>query len=99
VEIDIASQQVPEGVAVQVKVRLTGRETSRLFVSGDALIQLPLDGALPDPGDTPVPRTGIFLSELAGRREGLSRTFRDGEDATAFSLAVRAQLETALEAP
>jgi hypothetical protein len=98
VEIDISSQQVPEGVAVQVKVRLSGRETSRLFVSGDTLIQLPLEGALPDPDGSPVPRTSIFLSELAGRRDGLSRVFGGGEDAAAYAAAVRTQLETALEA-
>ena len=51
---------------MQVRVRLSGRETSRLFLSGDTLIQLPLDGALPDADGSPVPRTGIFLSELAG---------------------------------
>jgi hypothetical protein len=99
VEIDIASQQVPEGVAVQVKVRLTGRETSRLFVSGDTLVQLPLDGALPDPDGSPVPRTSIFLSELAGRRDGFSRTFAEARTAGAFAAAVRAQIETALETP
>jgi hypothetical protein len=98
VEIDITSQQVPEGVAVQVKVRLSGRETSRLFVSGDTLIQLPLDGALPDDGAAPVPRMTIFLSELAGRRDGLSRTFSDPGAAEAFAAAVRTQLDTALEA-
>jgi hypothetical protein len=98
VEIDVASQQVPQGVAVQVKVRLSGRETSRLFVSGDVLIQLPLDGALPDPDGSPVPRTSIFLSEMAGRRDGISRTFGGGGDADAFASAVRSQLETALEA-
>ena len=96
-EIDITSLQVPEGVAVQVKVRLSGRETSRLFVNGDTLVQLPLDGALPEPDGSPVPRTSIFLSELAGRRDGLSRTFGDGGAAGAFAAAVRAQLEHALE--
>jgi hypothetical protein len=99
VEIDITSQQVPEGMAVQVKVRLSGRETSRLFVSGDTLIQLPLDGALPDADGTPVPRMSVFLSELAGKRDGLSRTFTDAAAAQAFAAAVRSQLETALEAP
>ncbi len=97
-EIDIASQQVPEGVAVRIKVRLSGRETSRLFVNGDTLVQLPLDGALPDADASPVPRTSMFLSELAGRPEGLSRTFTSGVDAAAFAAAVRTQLETALEA-
>lgn len=97
-EIDITSQQVPEGVAVQVKVRLSGRETSRLFVSGDTLVQLPLDGALPDHDASPVPRMSIYLSELAGRRDGLTRTFADAPAARAFADAVRTQLETALEA-
>ena len=98
-EIDITSQQVPGGMAVQGKVRLSGRETGRLFVSGDTLVQLPLDGALPDADGSPVPRTSIFLSELAGRRDGLTRTFNDATAAQAFADAVRAQLETALEAP
>ena len=97
-EIDITSQQVPEGMAVQVKVRLSGREASRLFVSGDTLIQLPLDGALPDTDASPVPRTSIFLSELTGRRDGLTRTFADATDAQAFAAVVRTQLDTALEA-
>ena len=97
-EIDITSQQVPEGMTVRVKVRLSGRETGRLFVSGDTLIQLPLDGALPDDDGTPVPRMSIFLSALAGKRDGLSRTFTDAAAAQAFAVAVRSQLETALEA-
>jgi hypothetical protein len=98
VEIDITSQQVPQGVAVQVKVRLSGRETSRLFVNGDTLIQLPLDGALPDSDGSPVPRTSIYLSELTGRRDGLTRTFTDAAAAQAFAAAVHTQLDTALEA-
>jgi hypothetical protein len=98
VEIDVTSQQVPEGVAVQVRVRLSGRESSRLFMKGDTLIELPLDGALPDPDGSPLPRAAIFLSELAGKRDGLTRTFTGEADAQAFALAVRSQLETALEA-
>ena len=97
-EIDITSQQVPEGLAVQVKVRLSGREASRLFVNGDTLVQLPLDGSLPEADASPVPRTSMFLSELAGRRDGLTRTFTDAAAAQAFTAAVRSQLETALEA-
>lgn len=97
-EIDVSSQQAPEGVVVQIKVRLSGRETSRLFVTGDPLLQLPLNGAVPDTDGSPVPRTSIFLSELAGRRDGLIRTFADAAHAEAFAAAVRVQLETALEA-
>ena len=85
-------------MAVQVKVRLSGREASRLFVSGDTLIQLPLDGALPEVDASPLPRTSIFLSELTGRRHGLTRTFADAADAQAFAAVVRTQLDTDLEA-
>lgn len=97
-EIDIAHEHVPGGVRVHVRVQLTGRETNRLFLSGDTLVHLPLDGALPDPGDAPFARASIFLSELAGSRDGLSRAFADDAAAAAFSAAVRTQLETALEA-
>jgi len=98
VEIDIASEQVPAGVAVRVRVRLSGRETSRLFLSGDTLIQLPLDGALTASDGSPIPRTSIFLSELVGLADGLSRVFAGGAAADAFADAVRSQLDTALEA-
>ena len=97
-EIDIVNEQIPEGVAVRVRVRLSGRETSRLFLSGDTLIQLPLDGALSAHEGSPIPRTSIFLSELVGLADGLSRVFADGSAADAFADAVRSQLDTALEA-
>lgn len=97
-EISIANEQVPRGVAVHVLVRLSGRETNRLFLAGDALIQLPLDGALPDGEAGPMPRTGIFLSELAGARDGLTRVFEDEASADRFGAVVREQLDTALEA-
>ena len=97
-EIDIANELVPEGVAVRVQVRLSGREASRLFLSGDTLIQLPLDGALTVAEGSPIPRTSIFLSELVGLTDGLSRVFAEGAAADAFADAVRRQLDTALEA-
>lgn len=97
-EIDIANELVPEGVAVRVRVRLSGRETSRLFLSGDTLIQLPLDGALTVSESSPIPRTSIFVSELVGLTDGLSRVFAEGAAADAFADAVRRQLDTALEA-
>ena len=97
-EIDIANERVAGGVAVRVQVRLSARETNRLFLSGDTLVQLPLDGALPEPDGAPFPRTSIFLSELAGSHDGLARAFADGAAAEAFAAVVRTQLETALEA-
>jgi hypothetical protein len=86
-------------MAVHVQVRLSGRETNRLFLSGDSLIHLPLEGSVPDDDRSgPIPRSSIFLSELAGTREGLIRVFSDESAAEAFAKAVRGQLETALDA-
>lgn len=96
-DIAVVSEPVSAGVAVRVEVRLSGRETSRLFVNGDTLIQLPLDGALADDEGAPMPRPSMFLSELTGTRGGLRRVFADQASAEAFAAAVRAQLETALE--
>ncbi|HSL96562.1 MAG TPA: hypothetical protein VLA35_11715 [Thermoleophilia bacterium] len=98
-EISLASEDVAAGVAVRVSVRLSSRELNRLFLSGDTLVQLPLDGAVLEADAAPIPRTSIFLSELAGSAEGFSRVFADAAAAAAFEAAVRRQLETALEAP
>jgi hypothetical protein len=98
VEITLVSEDLTAGVAVHVAVRLSGREMNRLFLSGDTLIHLPLDGALDDDA-APLPRTSIFLSELAGSPGGFTRVFADSPSAAAFEAAVRRQLETALEGP
>jgi len=98
VELDIASEQVANGIAVHVRVRLSPRELNRLFLSGDTLIQLPLDGLADDAGAAPIPRTSIFLSEIAGGPEGFTRTFADAAHAESFASAVRDQITTALEA-
>ena len=94
-EIDLAQEENAAGVTVRVAVRMSGRETSRLFVAGDRLIQLPLEGALADRQTTPIPRTSIFLSELAAG--GLARTFANVAAAEAFATSIRAQLATPLE--
>ncbi len=97
VEIDIAREQLPHGVRVRVQVRLSGREANRLFLSGDSLIQLPMEGVLPDAEKAPIPRMTIFLSELAGTRDGLTLTFADDATAESSGASIRAQIETALE--
>ena len=94
-EIDLAQEENAAGVTVRVTVRMSGRETSRLFVAGDKLIQLPLEGSVTDREVTPIPRTSIFLSELAAG--GLARTFVDIAAAEAFAASVRAQLEAPWE--
>jgi hypothetical protein len=99
VEIALTSEDLAAGVAVHVSLRLSGRELNRLFLSGDTLVQLPLDGAVLEAEAAPIPRTSMFLSELAGSAEGFTRVFADAAAAAAFEAAVRRQLETALEAP
>ena len=99
-EIDIAKERVTDGVAVCVKVRLSGREAGKLFVSGDTLVDLPLEGSVAGAGDdgaSPIPRSAIFLSELAGLARGFTRVFADEAAADAFAAAVGADLGTALE--
>lgn len=97
-EIDIGSEQISQGIAVHVRVRLSARELNRLFMSGDTLIQLPLDGALDDAGGPPIPRMSMFLSEIAGAPDGFLRTFSDAAYADSFARVVREQISTALEA-
>lgn len=94
-EIDLAQEENAAGVTVRVAVRMSGRETSRLFVAGDKLIQLPLEGAVTDREAAPIPRTSIFLSELAAR--GLARTFVNAAAAEAFATSIRTQLANPLE--
>ncbi len=96
-EIDVAQERVSEGVKMRLLVRLSPRETNRLFLSGDTLIQLPLDGIVAVPENAPIPRTSIFLSELAGSPDGFARSFVDETHAAAFAATVRGQLESALE--
>ena len=97
-EIDVGSEQVAEGVAVHVRVRLSPRELNRLFLSGDTLIQLPLEGIIDEPGNAPIPRMSMFLSEIAGAPDGFLRTFSDAACADSFARVVREQISTALEA-
>jgi len=98
VELDIASEQVSAGIEVHVLVRLSPRELNRLYLAGDTLIQLPLDGFVDGAESAPIPRSSIFLSEIAGSQDGFSRTFADAAHADAFATAVRDQISTALEA-
>jgi hypothetical protein len=98
VEIDIGSEQTSGGVVVHVLIRLSSRELNRLFLSGDTLIQLPLEGIADGPGGAPIPRMSMFLSEIAGSPAGFSRTFADATHADSFARAVREQISTALEA-
>ena len=94
-EVQVATESADGNVAVRVVLRLTSRELSRVFVSGDVLIHLPTEGIVPDDAASPMPRSGLFLSELAELVEGFTRVFVDRPAADAFAAAVRGQLDDA----
>ncbi|MGO8685276.1 MAG: hypothetical protein ACLQUT_11965 [Thermoleophilia bacterium] len=96
-EIDIASEQLAQGFTVHVAVRLSSRETNRLFVNGDVLVQLPSEGLVSALDEGPLSRPSIFLSELAGSMHGFTRTFTSADAADRFAGAVGDQL-TSLQA-
>jgi hypothetical protein len=95
VEVQLSTEDSDGTVAVRVLLRLTPRERSRLFTSGDALIHLPTEGVVLDDAASPVPRTGLFLSELAEMKGGFRRAFSGAADAAAFAASVRGQLDAA----
>ena len=95
VEVQVATKPADGTVAVRVALRLTSRELGRVFVRGDVLIQLPTAGTVPDDGAAPVPRSGLFLSELAELPNGFTRVFVDQASADAFAASVRGQLDDA----
>jgi len=76
VDITLASEDVAAGVAVHVSVRLSSRELNRLFLSGDTLVQLPLDGAVLEADTAPIAERGHMCALEAGRlaeRAGVGR--------------------------
>lgn len=89
----IGSSTTGKGVAVSVQVTLNARERNRLFLSGDVLLTLPSEGAVDLPDGVPLERTSMFLSELAGNRQGITRVFADARSADRFGAEVRAQLQ------
>ena len=95
-EVDVGTEQVTDGIAVHVRVRLTPRELNALFLAGDTLILLPAEGIAEKP-DAPISRTSMFLSEIAGNPQGFARVFADADHADRFSQSVKEQIANALE--
>jgi len=93
VEFRVDSEPVDGRVAVRILVRLTPRELNNVFVAGDVLLHLPADGLAESGGERPIPRTSMFLSEMAELREGYLRVFADQASADVYAAEVRDQLE------
>lgn len=65
---------------VHLQVRLDRRETSELFLSGDTLISWPTEGLMVS-GSGPMDRSGMFLSEVVARGDGLELAYATEEAA------------------
>lgn len=89
----MTTQRVGSDLVVRVQVHLSGRDQNRVFIHGDPLIALPATGLSQADGSPPLERTSIFLSELAGLSDGLSRRFSDEDGAARFVTSVGEQLE------
>jgi hypothetical protein len=58
--------------AVSVKVNLNRSETNELFLSGDSMLSWPAEGLVPISAEaSKLERSGMFVSEVAARPEGL----------------------------
>lgn len=91
------------GYLVTVKVRLSGAESSGLFLAGDALLSWPageplIDGSVPpSPGgdryaDIVRERTSMFVSEAAGLAQGLQIRYLQEAYADRVARLLRTQL-------
>jgi hypothetical protein len=90
---------------VNVNVALTLAETNNLFLSGDTIISWPEgevrtadvdasdnDGSSELRGDRGLPRTSMFVSELARLARGLQIGYRQAAEAERVAQLVRLQL-------
>lgn len=82
----------PGSWVVTLKVNLSRAESNDLFLSGDSMVSWPVDGLEPTAaGDPRLERSGIFVSEVAARRDGLGLRYREQEQAERAALLLRMQ--------
>ena len=77
------------GWQVVVRVGLTRAETNSLFLAGDHMVSWPLRGLRPARNRGPE-RSGMFISEIAARPEGLVLRYAERQQAESAARALRA---------
>jgi hypothetical protein len=78
--------------SVLVKVSLTRAESNDLFLSGDSMVAWPMEGLRPaTDDDSGLERTGMFVSEIAARPQGLAITYGAQGQAERTVALLRAQ--------
>src|SRR5665811_156921 len=80
---------------VHVVVSLDRKETSELFMAGDRLVSWPIESLVSDPGEVPIQRGSMFLSEIVSKVDGLKLLFAGEEQATRAAKILRYQLDLA----
>lgn len=81
---------------VHVVVSLDRKETSELFMAGDRLVSWPIESLVSDPGEVPIQRGSMFLSEIVSKVDGLKLLFAGEEQATRAAKILRYQLDSLL---
>ena len=74
-----------------LSVGLTRAESAQVFMSGDSLLQWPVEG-LKAIGNLPLERTSIFISEAAAHSEGLELEYAECGQAERAGAILRKQL-------
>lgn len=81
-----------DGYLVSLAVVLSRQESNDLFLSGDSMISWPTDGLLGGE-ESLLSRTGIFASEVAARRTGLTLQYATREQAEKTAALLGLQLD------
>lgn len=79
---------------VMLRVNLTRAESNELFLAGDAMVSWPMDGLQSNAtGDARLERTGMFVSEVAGRPFGMGIRYLEQNQAERAAALLRVQFE------
>jgi hypothetical protein len=80
--------------SLTMTVNLTRTESNALFLSGDSMVSWPV-GGLEEAENAGLKRSGMFISEMAARLEGLSLRYATRAQAEQAAGLLRAQLTSA----
>ncbi len=80
---------------VRLSVSLDRAELNELFLAGDTLVSWPTEGMASSRGSGPFERSSMFLSEIAGREDGLDLLFETEQQATLAAAVLTHQMKAA----
>ena len=78
--------------AVLLRVSLTRAESNDLFLSGDSMVSWPIEGLhTSTQEEAKLERSGMFVSEVAARRDGLTISYSEQSQAERAVAVLRIQ--------